>query len=177
MLSSEEIKQIYRVDANARDLADSMGWDTYLLFSNSDAIPNSVIRKICHEEFGLEYVKKMGGYAEMNKDNPFLENMSVTSYSIKELYDREQHLRNTGRKAIQSITAGAVVTYDGVRNEYRFDQLDNARTELDVMFDLYESGESRRESKARIKRAKEALESLSAQERSALIAGLLEDGK
>lgn len=175
MLSSEEIKQVYRVDANARDLADSMGWDTYLLFSNSDAIPDSVVRKICHEEFGLEYVKKMGGYAEMNKDNPFRENMSVTSYSIKELYDREQHLRQTGKRAIQNLTAGAVVNYDGVRNEYSFDQLDNARTELDAMFDLYESGESRRESKARIKQAKEDLGRLSTKERSVLIASLLED--
>lgn len=177
MLAIEDIKQVYRIEANASDLADAVSWDTFLLFSNSPSIPASMIRKICHDEFGVDYVNQMGGYAVMRKYNPFRENMLLSSYSVKEIYDARKCKRNIGQDFVKRVSAGAVVDYEPATNEYLVDRLEKPQKELDQVIGHYKSGASRRQSQDQIRQAKEALEALSEKGRSALIASLLGDRK
>lgn len=136
---------IYLFRCNPVESADYTSLSKFLLFSDK-AIPVYTRMQIMHEVFGLPFVVKATGYAEMYEHNPYQDNLISRMIGINEFLPDYKGELNFNPNDFSGVVAGS---YDQDNNVFKkLKQLENPNKFIEAQVQLYkEAVEEEREAR------------------------------
>lgn len=177
---------MYVVEHDRSDNADSISCQTSVVLvrfaENTYSIPNHIIEKVLNEEYGVDYIAKIGGYAQMVPNRNYHDNIDLKNEIT---FDFENPIKlygeyNRGVLSTMYIANLIIIEWNGITGEYTnlkvFDDLKVQRTpykNLSCLVDEYnEEVEKIEHKKAETKNIDNAIDAISKLNKSELKAVL-----
>jgi len=165
---------IYLFRCNPIESADYTSFSKFLLFSDK-AIPVYTRMQIMHEVFGLPFVVKATGYADMYEHNPYQDNLTSRMIGINEFLPDYKGELNFNPKNFSGVVAGS---YDQDNNVFKKEkQLENPNKFIEAQVQLYKEAVDKEREARHNKERMDLIKGLTKPELIEMLKEALEDEK